>query len=433
MKGAVPVRKALIEVKKMNGPKTGLAGLVFISLLFLSGCWDRQELGEVALVMGLGVDLGKGKNRYTLSFQVVNPAQVAGGQTTGGNQTGSSVTTYSESGETLYETIREVSQKLSRRLVFSHTEVLIIGEQLAKKKGIQQIFDFTERYYKFRKTTKVLLARNNTARDVLSVSLPLEDIPAIRIGNSLMKTSQIWGENPVRTIHDVIQMLSSKGKQLTLSGIAVTGNENEGKSVKNKERIDLKANVEMKGLAIFQNGRLKGWVENETARGVLYVLDEVKSTVMTLPCHGKKEGIAVEIVRSKTNVQANTQKSIPRLTVNIFAEGSIAEVLCPLNLKDSKTIFRLERKLEKAIQKEVRNSVQKAKKMKSDIFGFGETVNRSDPKRWKALQKKWNETFTRVPVQIRVHAFIRRTGLRFAPFYSGTIPFLGRTLFFAKK
>ena len=65
------------------------------------------------------------------------------------------------------------------------------------------------------------------------------------------------------------------------------------------------------------------------------------------------------------------------------------------------------------IKKEITLAIKQAQENKSDIFGFGDALHRSNPKAWKKMKSQWNDVyFPEVKTDISVDAFIRRSGLR---------------------
>ncbi|MED3810508.1 Ger(x)C family spore germination protein, partial [Priestia megaterium] len=51
--------------------------------LLLSSCWSKKELTDLAIVSAMGVDKTK-DGRYTVTLQIINPGNVAGGLVGGG-------------------------------------------------------------------------------------------------------------------------------------------------------------------------------------------------------------------------------------------------------------------------------------------------------------------------------------------------------------
>ncbi|MFC7063389.1 Ger(x)C family spore germination protein [Halobacillus seohaensis] len=387
--------------------------LWLLSLILLAGCWDQNELEEVALVMGMGIDKTE-DDLYHVSFQVVNPGQVTGGEMTKGGE-GTAVTTYSEKGKTLFETVRKISKKVPRNLSFSHMVVLIISEDLVKEQGLLEVMDFTERYYGFRSTALVLLARDGKAEPILSILNPLERIPAMKIQETLIQTAEVWGENPEQNINDVIRTLSNKSKGGSLNGITLVGNKEEGQKTSKNQQAVPTTFVEINGVALLKDGKLESWMDDKEARGVSWVQNEIQKTVVTAQCEKNEQEMAVEVRQSNTKLKATMSQGKPEITLNIRAEGPLEEVACPIDLTKPEVIFDLNNKFASAIKQEVTKSIKLAQEQKNDVFGFGDAVNRSHPKEWKKIEGEWPDTFADMNVQVNVEFFIRGTGLRTKP------------------
>ncbi|MGZ4160650.1 MAG: Ger(x)C family spore germination protein, partial [Neobacillus sp.] len=63
--------------------------ILVISLFFLSGCWDRTELNDLAIELGWGLDQAK-NNRVQISAQFIIPSKIGMGQS-GRNEAGKTV------------------------------------------------------------------------------------------------------------------------------------------------------------------------------------------------------------------------------------------------------------------------------------------------------------------------------------------------------
>ncbi|MGP4060467.1 Ger(x)C family spore germination protein [Halobacillus sp. H74] len=386
---------------------------LFLVLILLAGCWDQNELEDVALVMGMGIDKTE-DGLYDVSFQIVNPAQVSGGEMSQSYK-GTAVTTYRETGQTLFETIRKISKEVPRKLSFSHLVVLIIGESLAEDDGLFEVLDFTERFYGFRSTAIVLISRSGPAKPILSILNPMEKIPAMKIQEASKKTAEVWGETPDQNINDVIQTLTSKSKGVSLSGIALVGEMQEGQNSSINEQARPSTYIELNGIAILQNGKLKRWLEDKEARGISWVKNKIRKTVVTSTCEEDEGIIAVEVRNANTKLKPTIKQGEPKITVNIKSEGSLQEVTCPVDLTDPHVIIELNKKLAKAIKDEVTTSVKTVQEQETDVFGFGEAMNQKYPKEWKKMERNWSSTFSEMDVEVNVEFFIRGTGLRTKP------------------
>lgn len=390
---------------------------MFLSIVLLSGCWDRAELQDLDIVSAIGIDEGGDdvENRYHVTVQIINEGQIAGTQQGGGKIQSSPVIAYSATGSTIAEALRKIAPKSPNELFYPHVQLMVIGEELARNKGIQDLFDWIERDSKFRTLFPILVVRDNTAENLLKITTSLEAVPSEKIVGGLETTKRIWGEYASTRADQVIQQLGGEGANLT--GVEIIGDPKEGNKLTNVQQIAPKTTVEVKGLAIFKKGKLEKWLDGDAARGATWINNELTETVMNLDCEKKKNGIAVDMMRSNTKVKVEIKNQKPVIHLAVQSEGHISEVHCPIDLGKHKTIEKLEKQMKKEIKEEVMMAIEAAKEQKSDIFRFGETVNRENPKLWKKIKKTWDdEIFPETEVHIDVQAFIRRSGLRTKPY-----------------
>ncbi|CAH0309244.1 Ger(x)C family spore germination protein [Priestia megaterium] len=385
--------------------------VVCVFVVLLSGCWDREELQQLSIVSGMAIDKGsdKIKNRYRVTVQIINPSQVAGGQQ-GGKVQASPVTTFTETGSTLAETLRKISTKSPGELFFPHLQVLVIGEKVAKD-GIEDLFDMIERDSQFRVLFPVLIARGHvTAKETLEVTTSLEAIPSAKIGDALKTSEEDWGTYKSTRADQVIQGL--KEGSVMITGIEIDGEKNSGNATTNTQQIFPRAQLEIKGMALFKGGKLENWLEGHAARGVTWITNEMKRTVMNLNCGKKQEAIAIEISRAKSSTHVIIKHQKPVIYITVHAEGAVLENNCSKDLGKSQVLDQLDEQLEEEIKQEVLLIVKKAQKQKSDIFNFGEKINMADKHVWKNIESSWEkDIFPETEVHVNVQAIIRRTGM----------------------
>ncbi|WP_226527308.1 Ger(x)C family spore germination protein [Metabacillus niabensis] len=385
--------------------------LCILFILFLSGCWDSNELQDFSIISGIGVDKGGDdpENRYRTTVQIINPSIVSGGQL-GGNVQSSPVTTFSETGSTLKEALRKISNEAPAELFFPHIQIMLIGEELAKE-GMVEIFDVIERDPKFRVLFPVLIVKGHTAEDALKVSTSLRPIPSAKIEGSLQSTKEMWGEYPSTRADQAIKKLGEGSVAIT--GIEVNGKVEKGNQTANMQDISPSTKLEIKGLAIIKDGKLQKWLEGDPARGVVWVNNEIEKTVMNLDCGEKKDALSIDIGRAESTIKVKVKKDKPVITIKINAEGAVSETQCSIELDKDETINKLEKQLENEIKDEVLTTIKTVQEDKSDVFGFGEYINIEDKAYWKKIKNNWEEEiFPESEVNVVVNATIRRTGMK---------------------
>jgi spore germination protein KC len=385
--------------------------LLLIIIPILSGCWSKKELNDLALISALGIDKND-NGEYVGTFQIINPANVTGGTQGGGGGQGPSVSVVTSTGKNLVEMSRRASTKISRRLYYAHTNLLIISEELAKEEGINKMFDAFIRDPEFRATATVVIAHDSNASDIVKTLTAVDKIPANKVIKTLKFTERRWGEHLNVNIQEVVKNLLSSGKEPVISGFRLVGNKEQGKKMENIQQTALDAFLQAEGLAIFKEGKLVNWHQGKPARGILWVLDKIKATDVNVSWEKEKDAIAYQVIRQKTKISADMKNNRPHISIHVRAEGDIGEVTVPVTLNDPNVLFKIEELLEKEIMKEIKEAVRLAKEDKTDILGFGDAVYRSNPFEWKKLKNDWNDVhFPEVKVDVKVDAFIRRTGM----------------------
>lgn len=386
---------------------------IFLSAVLLSGCWGRMEVQKLDIVSAIGIDAGGDEEEtpYRVTVQVINEGQVAGATNKSGVSGEMPVVAYSAEGSTILDALRKIEKKSPHELFLAHVQVMLIGEELARTNGIQGLFDSLDRTTYFRGEFPVLFVKGNKAEEALHVTTPLEKLPASRIIGGIETLENYQGEYDMLNADQVIKQIEWGGGILV--GLQVVGSPEEGSKRSNIENISPETKLEIGGLGIFKDSKLQDWMGEKLSRGVSWINNDLKQTLIRLDCQGKKGGIAIEIDQSHTKVSTKIQNNKPVIELSIRSEGSFDEVQCPIDLTKYKTFNHIEKQLEQAIEQEISMTVAYAQEHKNDIFQFGESINQKDPKAWRKIKENWqDEVFPETEVKVNVKMYIRRSGLR---------------------
>ncbi|KRF51340.1 spore gernimation protein KC [Bacillus sp. Soil531] len=393
--------------------------LMTMITVLLSSCWSKKELTDLAIVSAMGVDKTKGGS-YHLTLQIINPGNVAGGIQGGGGTQSPPVTIYSASGNNLVEASRRASSRISRRLYYAHANLIVIGERMVREDGVNPLIDALDRDPEFRNTSTMVIANHSTAADLVKALTPVDKIPANKVMKTLEFAQRKWGETVKISLQDVMNGLQSPGEEAVVSGFRLVGNPQKAQKLENLQESAPEATLRASGLAVLRKGKLIDWLYGGTARGTVWILDEIQGTDINIDWDGKKEAIAYQTVRQKTSVSAQVKNGQPHISVHARVEGDIGEMEVPVDITNPKVITKIEQALRKEIKKELQKAIEHAQKDKADIFGFGEVVHRTRPNQWKKLEAEWsNLYFPKLNVDITVEAYVRRAGLRNKSFLSG--------------
>lgn len=376
--------------------------VLLILSLFLTGCWDRRELNELGITLAIGID--KVEDEYQVTAQVVVPSEISAKTSTGR----SPVTLFQANGETVYEALRKITKSSPRKIYPGHLRTLVLGEDLAEE-GIAESLDFLSRDWELRSDFFVVIAKDMTAGEVLNVTTTIENIPANHMFNTLKTSEAFWAATNGFLLDELIANLTIDGKEPVLTGILVTG-EKMGSSKQNVESITPSTQIKYDELAVFKKDKLVGWLTERQSRGYNGIVNEVQKTVTAISCPEKGKA-TLEIIQFDSKIKGKINKGKPEVDVNIKVKGNVGEVECQINLNDQETIVKLEKNTENKMEEIFNMTIETVQKQfKSDIFGFGEAIHRSNPKEWKKIKKQWDEEFPELTANVKVDVKIVHTG-----------------------
>ncbi|NBD27740.1 Ger(x)C family spore germination protein [Paenibacillus glycinis] len=378
--------------------------LSMILLVPLAGCWDRQELNEMSIVAGLGID--RVGDAYHISVQIVNPAEVSPKSSYGSKL--APVVTLEQDGKTLPDALGRLTVLTPRRLQFSHLRMVVFGESTARE-GLRKPLDYLSRYAEMRNDFFLVVAKNRRASDILKMYSSMDPIPANNLFTKLRNSDEQWAATSKMTLNELLIATETEGMSAFMTGIEIVGDPGNANE-KNHQEISPSSNLEYSGTAIFKRDRMVGWLDENGTKALNYVHDSIKWTVGYLGCPDKgRASVELFNIHSKIKIRG---KSKGDLAVHVYLtmEQDISDVECDLDMMNEATMKWFDRQTDAKVRRIVQNTVANTKKnLRIDVFGFGQQVHRQHPKIWHRI-KDWNATYLDVPVHVHVRTNTRRIG-----------------------
>jgi len=389
--------------------------LAMLICLVQGGCWDSVELDELGAIIGTAVD--REGQEWVVSFQVVNPQSIAA-QMGGSSQARAPVTIFSTRGKNLQEAIQHISLESSRKPFFAHNRVLVLSEKVARDDNFSELLDYYLRDSEIRETMDLVLTKGN-ARTILEVLNPQEKIPANAIDRIFSETQdELSYVRRVRQI-DFVSKLLTPPSYAVIPEIKIAGQSGTQKNLDALKQTSQKGVLKIGDIGIFSGAKLAGWLKREDGVGLNWVTDQVKKTVVSIPCAGSEEQgkmSTIIIQRGSTDLTPVLNGEEISMSVRIKAEGYINETGCTADLSEPETIAQLNKQLDQQIRKDILRTWNVVKRMKADVFGFGEAIHRKNPKEWDKLRTEWEDRFPGIKLSLQIEASIRRTGMTNKPF-----------------
>lgn len=379
--------------------------LVLLCLAMLSGCWSRRELNDLLIVLGIAVDWQDGK--YLVSYQVVNPNEIA----TKSNSTYRAPgILYQEAGNTLFEASRALTTRAPRLLYYGHLQLFVVSEEIARR-GLSGVVDSTLRNNEARMDYNVVVARGVNAQDILKLYTPLEKLPTYSMQQSLQRSEKEWAPSVAVNMDKMLHLIKSDGQQLVLTGIVIKGDRKKADKRTNLDGFDPAAYYQYRGLGAFKGDRLIGWLNQKASKGYSDLTDILGSTSLELPCEDKHY-TGIEITSSKTKIVPKLQDGKLSYKIKLMTTGDVVENSCnSINLVDPSVFPKLEQKAAVIIKENAEAAMKWAQDHHTDIIGLGIWTKRKYPKHWKGITEQWDDVgFPAAEISYEVKIKINTTG-----------------------
>lgn len=372
--------------------------MTFCLLLAAPGCWDRREIEERGFILGVAVDKpaadGAESGERQPKFRMTLQKAIVGKQQSQENQpTGQKIWNLEGEGNTVFQIIRDEALRSNLPPFFEHIQTIIIGEKLARE-GVMDLMDFFTRDPEMRRRVRLLITPGE-ARQVLNTPIPTDDPIAVMLAETVEnedKNHKIFSENDLGKFIERLH----KGENAVVPRVMLKGNE---------PRIE--------GAAVFRKDRLVGWLNGEETEAFNWIRGTVKGGVVELKEPFPGIGFAVfEIARAKARVRHEIKANKIIFRVRIDTEGNVGEISDTQEKVQEPMIEAMEYKVTEHVRKKGMALVKKAQTgLKTDIFGFGNLIERGAPNLWD-LKREWDEKFfPAAEVTFEVNVKINRMGL----------------------
>ena len=368
--------------------------LSLISLLLclsLCGCWNRREIGKIAIVMGFAVDEGEKEDEIEITAQIANTRTIASAnEGKGGSSEQKPYLNLSSTGDYVFPAIRSSVTKSGARLYMAHNYVVIFGQDTAER-GLGKYMDFFLRDHELRLDMNLLVARGRGS-DVLDTETGFQSIPALHI-NDLINSQQQLSTGMTVTILDFMNRLAADRGAPLIPIIKV--DDAGGKEV-----------LHMTGTAIFSNDTMIGELDERETRGYLWASNAVEQAVVMVHAGDDKAGI--EVVRAGGGMRADVDDGGEiTMVITVSATGSLGSERGKINFTTKEGVDTLLGAFAGEIESEIRACIEKGKQMRADVLGFSDVVYRNYPNLWDSMQGK---DFCDLPVRIEVKTHLDSSG-----------------------
>ena len=305
-----------------------------ITLLFIllfsftfSGCSNKTELRDRAIVEAMAIDFENGK--YKITLQEYMPSDSKAGE--GSESQNIYVTT---SGKTLFEALKNAESKDGNQIFYGHSRTYLIGKEAADK-GLEQIIEFMNSNYQLSLNSAVILTETS-AESVLKKKVFAEAVPNITIDRI-----ESCGKAPDVAVIDVLRDVYNLEGCCVLPVISPDGKEE----------------VKIEKCAVFKEQKPEIFLNTDETMGYIWMLGKISDAVMIAEKDGQR--ISVNVISDKTNIKMQAQNDQITLDVSVIAKGNISEIGVFSNQRiQDEHIDKIQEQIEAQIESQVKNAFE---------------------------------------------------------------------------
>ncbi|MEC0264589.1 Ger(x)C family spore germination protein [Paenibacillus anseongense] len=378
--------------------RIGFPVLVLV-LLMTTGCWDRVEVNDMALIISAGVDM-KDEDEIEMTVQVFipNPAS-ASNEGNGGGQ--GNVYTMSSVGKSMADALSELQKKLPRFFSWGHAKAFFFGEELARE-GLSDEFDFLFRDIQTREQSNFFICKG-TARQLLESQVDPNTY------ETLIKLSQ-KPVNHSSTMHEVEELLGAESQSFLLPVVA------PATLITNKAKKQI---LTVEGMSVIQKQKLKGFLSPEDIMGVrlLRPKDLGRNITMTQKLDGGN--IVIKIMHTKIRLYPSIENGVWKMRVKLTLDGNVIQNSSTINIaKGNDAMRRIEEPFNQAMKEIMLHTLHRLQtEQKADVVGFARAFHKKYPLLWRDKKGEWTSIFQSMEIQVEVDSTIQGPGVANIPVY----------------
>lgn len=365
---------------------------LILSMFTTSGCWDLTEPNQLAFVIGTALDITK-DGQVQVSVQVPVPKNISStSQPSGGGGGGSKpYTVISAKGNTVFDAMQKIQEKISRSLFPGHRIAIFISEQLARN-GIDKWLDELKRNPESETRAKLYIVKGQKAKTFLENEVALEQFSAV----SAVHTEKFLGitQNRIyvfrRETDDLafapfVPAISMKGQEYRINGLAVFNTKK----------------------------KLVGFLTDQDAWLAWWMTGKLMHRAITQYISAGKGYVTLDLQNLNSDIDLSIKHDQIKANLKLTAMGIVRENSTSLNLLMPQDRDRVQNEINEITRQQIQHTVSKMQQQyNTDIFGFGDAIYRKYPEQWEKMKMKqnWDQIFPHIHVTVQVAMNIHNPG-----------------------
>lgn len=367
-----------------------------LTALPLGGCWSKIELNDRSFITSAYIDMGDNPGEIMLTIGAPLPNRLGSASNVQSpSQLGLAYTSNTQSAATLPEALEAIQKDLTRKLTWGQTRAIVISEQFAVKRGMEELLEWASRNPSIPLRTFVFISEGQ-AKEIMNLTPVFERAP-----------SEVLREFGNR--HFV--------GQATLRDLAVASADGVGLAVpllhKGKRPLVSEQGkdrwwVGPDGAAMIQDMHMKGTLDIEETKSVSWASGSLTEPIYQLLSGNGRYNIKLNELHGE--VGPRFRNGMLECRVKLTAEATLESTQTTQDVTEPRLLHELERKINLEIATDMQHALDKSKQAGADVLQIGRRLEWRHPRYWDSVKNRWPETY-REDMRFIVEANVRITHL----------------------
>lgn len=357
--------------------------------LCLTACWDHVEMNKLLVVSGIGLDTDKESGRFLATLEFID---------IGGEESEANI--IEGEGDSAYSAIQNAMMLAGGAMFANHCKVIVFGEELARQ-GIDDVINLILRSPGFRKTLDVLVAKNTTAKAVMTGKAVKSDITSFEISKLLKSNADTLNNTKTVSVYELHEKILSECPASMVPAVFLKDNNGEEA-------------VCVEGTAIFYESKLKGFLSTEQSKLYNLVAHKADNGYLSY------DDPAVSQKPVSARVRNSSVRLIPylggeKLSLRVFVKMDVileGSSLLNVDLLDEASIENIQNNFNASLSREIESLIKESQTVyKTDVFGFYKEFEDNYRSQWQSLKADWPSYFEDMDVAVEADVSISGSGL----------------------
>lgn len=363
--------------------------ILFIPL-FLSGCYGKTELDDLAYAIAIGADISESgdEGELDITYQIAIPVKIAGTETETGKKT---FTTYTVTAPSLAKANSLVNTITSKEIDLSHVELILYSEELSKR-GLTGHINSLISNVDIRPRSTVSVCKGK-AKDFLENVSPVSETSPARYYELILSSYNYTSESAGTEILNFYTATQSPYE----SPLAVIS--------RLEKKDEEKSEATFSGLAVFKGTKMIGELNEELTLAHLILTNGLNEAVLVINDAEDQNKVTTVIAKpaKAPTIKVTIKNNRPHIDVTAFVEARLESDGPSIDYLKQENKNRLNKKVAEHIYDILEKyMLETTQNIKADAAGFGRYA-KSNFLTWQEFEKlDWHDIYQNATYEINV-------------------------------